>query len=72
LLIQFVYSQTGSLMGTVIDKSSGDPLIGVNVYLENTILGSSTDLDGHYRIDKVPQGYIHIDWFIYYLRYTDY
>jgi hypothetical protein len=47
---------TGKIVGLVKDKNSGDPLIGVNILLEGTNLGSSTDLDGTFIILNVPPG----------------
>lgn len=42
--------------GRVLDEN-GEALIGVNVFLDGTSLGVSTDIDGNYRIDKIPPGY---------------
>ncbi|MCK6620807.1 MAG: TonB-dependent receptor [Calditrichaceae bacterium] len=47
---------TGKIIGTVKDKSTGESLIGANVMLEGTSLGSSTDQDGFYVILNVPPG----------------
>ena len=47
---------TGKIVGIVKDKASGDPLIGVNIVLEGTTYGSTTDLDGSYLILNVPPG----------------
>jgi len=44
------------LMGRVLDKESGEPLVGFSVYLDGTTLGSMTDLDGYYVIKKIPPG----------------
>lgn len=41
--------------GTVTDAASGETLIGVSVYVENTTIGTATDLDGRYEI-SVPEG----------------
>jgi TonB-dependent receptor len=49
-------AQTGSLVGTVIDGDFGDPLIGANVVLKGTLQGTSTDLEGRFRIDGIPVG----------------
>ncbi len=46
----------GKISGTVVDAENGEPLVGANIYLENTALGASSDLDGHYVILNVPQG----------------
>jgi outer membrane receptor protein involved in Fe transport len=57
LSFSFIYSSTtGKLAGVVTDQETGDPLIGVNVFLEGTILGSATDLDGYFFILNVPPG----------------
>lgn len=47
---------TGKVAGVVIDKKTREPLIGVNVILEGTFFGSSTDLGGHYSIIDVQLG----------------
>lgn len=46
----------GILVGVVTDSLTNKPLIGANVYLLELPLGSSTDLDGAYRIERVPEG----------------
>ncbi len=59
LLLSFALvfgSTTGKIVGLVTDAATGDPLPGVNVYLEGTILGSATDQDGYYVILNVPPG----------------
>jgi outer membrane receptor protein involved in Fe transport len=47
---------TGKIVGTVTDKNSGEPLIGVNVIVEGTTLGATTDIDGTYLILNIPPG----------------
>jgi outer membrane receptor for ferrienterochelin and colicin len=47
---------TGKLTGTVIDAETGEPLIGVNILLEGTVLGSATDIYGRYVILNIPPG----------------
>ncbi|RMG22209.1 MAG: hypothetical protein D6732_26050, partial [Methanobacteriota archaeon] len=47
---------TGKIVGIVKDKNTGEPLIGVNVLVEGTPLGSTTDIDGSYLILNVPPG----------------
>ena len=39
-----------TITGTVADSAKGDPLIGANVYLVGTALGSVTNVEGAYRI----------------------
>ncbi|HQG44339.1 MAG TPA: carboxypeptidase-like regulatory domain-containing protein, partial [bacterium] len=50
-----LYAQ-GTLTGVVLDSAKADPLIGANVYLVGTALGSVTDIEGKYRIVNVPEG----------------
>jgi outer membrane receptor protein involved in Fe transport len=47
---------TGKLAGVITDADTKDPLAGVNVILEGTVLGAGTDLDGNYVILNVPPG----------------
>lgn len=49
-----LFSQTASLSGTVISKN--EPLALVNVFLQGTELGSTTDISGAYRIADIPAG----------------
>lgn len=49
-------AQTGTLVGTVIDSEYGDALIGANVLLEGTLVGTSTGLDGGFRIPNISAG----------------
>jgi hypothetical protein len=48
--------QTGTIRGFVYDKASGEPIIFINVYLEGTQIGTSTDVNGYYSITQVPPG----------------
>lgn len=47
---------TGKISGVVLDKNSGKPLAGVNVFFDNFQLGASTNEDGEYFILQVPPG----------------
>ncbi|WP_306416742.1 TonB-dependent receptor [Fulvivirga maritima] len=47
--------QRGTISGKVVSEA-GAPLEFVNVGLEGTTLGSVTDKNGRFRIEKVPQG----------------
>jgi hypothetical protein len=49
-------SGSGGIEGTVTDAATGENLIGVNVTIEGTSIGSATDLDGDYVIRRVPSG----------------
>ena len=47
---------TGKIAGKIVDKETGEPLIGVNVIVKGTSLGSATDIDGYYAILYLPPG----------------
>lgn len=47
---------TGKIAGRVTDASTKEPLYLVNVIVEGTNLGSSTDLQGYYTILNIPPG----------------
>ena len=46
----------GKISGQVINKENGQPLLGATISVQGTILGAIADLDGNYRINKVPAG----------------
>ena len=46
----------GILYGVVTDSVTGKSLVGANVYLDGTALGSATNLEGEYRIVNIPPG----------------
>lgn len=56
LSINLIFSQTGTISGTVIDSSSGEPLIGANILLEGKSLGAATNESGFYEINDIPTG----------------
>lgn len=51
---------TGIIRGTVKDKNTQEPLIGVAVGVVGSTVGTSTDLNGNYRITNVPVGYVNV------------
>lgn len=48
--------KTGNLEGTVLDKTTKQPLDMVNVVIEGTNLGAATDAKGRYGIQNIPVG----------------
>lgn len=46
----------GNIIGKVVDKETGEALLGVNVILNGTNFGAATDLDGKYIIKNIPNG----------------
>jgi len=53
---QAALAQTGTIVGTVVEEATGDPLPGVNVVIAGSQKGSSTDVDGSYTIPGVEPG----------------
>jgi outer membrane receptor protein involved in Fe transport len=48
--------QTGKVTGRITDAETGEPLPGANVLLEETNMGTSTDLEGYYVIINISPG----------------
>ncbi|PSL03014.1 TonB-dependent receptor [Cecembia rubra] len=51
-----VFSQTATIRGKVTDSQTGEPLPFCNVFINNTTIATTTDLDGNYILDNVPEG----------------
>jgi len=47
---------TGKIAGNIADSKTGEPLIGANVQVNNTILGTATDKNGNFVILNVSPG----------------
>lgn len=45
-----------TISGRIIDSETGQPIIGVNVYLSGTLFGTTTDEIGKYKINSIPPG----------------
>ena len=50
LLSTVVYAQQYTISGEVTSQTTGEKLIGANIYLEGTGIGAATDADGKYSI----------------------
>ena len=48
---------TGKISGQITDSKTNQVLVGVNVMLLGTSLGSATNSDGYYHILNVPPGF---------------
>ena len=48
-----------SISGKVLDEN-GEALNNVNVFLNGTTIGRSTDIDGNYKLESIPPGYYDI------------
>ena len=47
---------TGKIIGQATDAASGEPLIGVNILVEGSVIGAAANIDGFYMILNVPPG----------------
>jgi TonB-dependent receptor len=46
----------GTVQGVVTDGGTGKPLIGANIFLRGTALGGVTDIDGKFKVVRIPAG----------------
>ena len=70
--ISILSSQKVSLTGTVSDSKQGTPLVGANVYLTGTSLGTATNDEGTFTISGISQGsYIVKVTYIGYVSFED-
>jgi len=51
-----IAGQTGKIAGRVVDAETHEPLVGANVMLVGTNLGTVTDIDGVYSINNIVPG----------------
>ena len=49
-------TEAAILKGTVIDKSTQEPLIGASVQIKGTTMGTITDMDGHFELKDLKNG----------------
>jgi len=57
---QPILAQTSSIVGIVTDAKTNETIIGANVVLVGTIIGSSTNLDGYYEIKNLKSGTVDV------------
>ncbi|MFB6248476.1 MAG: SusC/RagA family TonB-linked outer membrane protein [Salinibacter sp.] len=51
-------AQQGTVTGTVVDSTNGEPLPGVNVFVQGTQQGTTTGSQGEYALDVQPGSYV--------------
>ena len=56
LLISIAFSQSGSITGYITDSGKKEPLIGANIYVMGTSLGTASNDEGRYTIVNVAPG----------------
>ena len=44
------------IFGRVVDKNTNEPLNAVNIIIDSTWIGTTTDYNGNYKITKIPAG----------------
>ncbi len=57
LISTLIFAQKGTIRGTVIEDSSGEPLFSVTVVIAGTSTGAITDFDGKFSIQVEPGVY---------------
>lgn len=55
LTVSFAQAQTGTVTGKIVD-SNDETLIGANVVVQGTTIGTITDVNGNYTLQNVPTG----------------
>jgi TonB-linked SusC/RagA family outer membrane protein len=56
LLLPFSVLAQNAVSGVVLDKTSGQPLPGVNVVIQGSAQGTSTDFDGKFKLSNLKKG----------------
>tara|TARA_B100001758_G_scaffold67684_1_gene56658 strand:+ start:3839 stop:4978 length:1140 start_codon:yes stop_codon:yes gene_type:complete len=42
--------------GRIVDKTTSEPLVGVNIFFSKTTIGTTSDENGFYTLSKIPEG----------------
>ncbi|MCK9279503.1 MAG: TonB-dependent receptor [Melioribacteraceae bacterium] len=50
------FAQSGEVTGKITDGADGSPLWGTNIIVAGTSIGTTTDMEGKYRLSRVPVG----------------
>ena len=56
-VIHRVIAQTGEIRGTIIEKSTGEPMIGASAVIESLTIGTTADSNGNYSLRTEPGTY---------------
>lgn len=57
ILCNVLLAQNGKLKGNIVDVKNNEPLIGVNISIQNSTDGTTSDIDGNYEVDLVEGKY---------------
>jgi len=55
------FAQKATLYGKVTDATSGEPMFGVNIFLQGTTIGGITDFEGKYELKDISPGQYNIE-----------
>ncbi|MEW6702469.1 MAG: TonB-dependent receptor, partial [Bacteroidota bacterium] len=55
-LSSFIFAQNYQLKGKVVDEQDNEPLIGVNLVIEQLKVGASTNANGEFEFKNIPEG----------------
>ncbi len=58
-----VFAQSHTISGYVVDRKTGETIIGVNVVVRDTQTGAAADGNGYFRITGLPAGKYTLDFF---------
>ncbi len=50
------WAKSGNISGHVIDKETGEPVIGASIQIMGTQMGGMADLDGNFMVQRIPGG----------------
>ncbi len=56
IITNLTFAASGKIAGTIKDSKTKEPLIGANILVEGTQMGSASDISGYYVILNVPPG----------------
>lgn len=62
LLIQLslAMGQTGTIEGMVQDKRTKETLVGAQIVIQGTTIGTSANLNGEFRLSNIPEGIVNL------------
>ena len=66
LFTSFLFAQTGTIAGKIIDKSNAEGLIGAAIQIEKTTQGVVTDVEGNFSLELAPGDYVLLVSFVSY------
>jgi len=70
LILPFSVFAQSTLSGTVVDKTSQQPLPGVNVVVQGSTAGTQTDFDGKFQLGNLKKGDVVVFSYLGYKNYS--